>query len=290
MLQLLSRFWNWYISGFASHPDKALYESPRFWRIVLTFIVFTWCSQLTKLTFAVWILPLGLSSLICLAFWAFLTQSGQEFLRQYSRKQQAATAAEDRLTSMAEEILQKSKFQVLIDEFKRLSTFSAVIGWDEKAETEVQSLIDNIQLFDSEINKQLKNLSEQKTENYKMKYRTVMEDMAEKLQEAIDFTPNSPTEQKLLLKELRQRKKELQLQKREIAVSAKQIREEARLKSVHAGRFLGIYNSKLASIERRSIRYRREALVAPSEDVKASIDRQILQIDKDILWAERFTA
>jgi hypothetical protein len=165
-----------------------------------------------------------------------------------------------------------------------------VIGWDEKAETEVQSLIDNIQLFDSEINKQLKNLSEQKTENYKMKYRTVMEDMAEKLQEAIDFTPNSPTEQKLLLKELRQRKKELQLQKREIAVSAKQIREEARLKSVHAGRFLGIYNSKLASIERRSIRYRREALVAPSEDVKASIDRQILQIDKDILWAERFTA
>jgi hypothetical protein len=117
-----------------------------------------------------------------------------------------------------------------------------------------------------------------------------MEDMAEKLQEAIDFTPNSPTEQKLLLKELRQRKKELQLQKREVAASAKQIREEARLKSVHAGRFLGIYNSKLASIERRSIRYRREALVAPNEDVKVSIDRQILQIDKDILWVERFTA
>ncbi|MFM6347925.1 MAG: hypothetical protein ACKPFK_22675 [Dolichospermum sp.] len=235
-------------------------------------------------------MPLGLLSIICIAFWAFLTQSGQEFLRQYSRTQQAAKVAENKLTSTAEEIIQKSKFQLLINEFKRLSTFSAVIDWDKQAEDEVQSLIDGIQLFDSVINQQSEKLNTQKIENYRTKYRTVMEGMAEKLQEAIDFTPNSSTEQKLLLKELRQRKKELQLQKREVAASAKQIREEARLKSIHAGRFLGIvYDSKLASIERRSIRYRREALVAPHEDIKASIDRQILQIDKDILWVERFT-
>jgi hypothetical protein len=290
MLQFLNHFWDWYISGFANHPDKALYESPRFWRIILTFIVLAWFTQITKLTFAVWILPLGLLSIMCLVFWAFLTQSGQEFLRQYSRRQQAAKIAENKLTSTAEEIIQRSKFQLLINEFKRLSTFSSVIDWDKQAEYEVQSLIDGIQLFDSVIIQQSKNLNTQIIKNYKTKYRTVIEGMAEKLQEAIDFTPNSSTEQKLLLKELRQRRKELQLQKREVAASAKQIREEARLKSIHAGRFLGIvYDSKLASIERRSIRYRREALVAPHEDIKASIDRQILQIDKDILWVERFT-
>jgi hypothetical protein len=159
-----------------------------------------------------------------------------------------------------------------------------------RAGFEIQTLINGIQIFDSEVDKQSKILNERKIENYKIKYRTVMESMAEKLQESIDFTPTSSTEQKLLLKELRQRKKELQLQKREVAASAKQIREEARLKSIRAGKFLGIvYDSKLAAIERREIRYRREAAVAPHEDVKASIERQILQIDKDILWVERFT-
>jgi hypothetical protein len=290
MLQFLSRFWNWYISGFSSHPDKALYESPRFWRIVLTFIVFAWCSQLTKLTFAVWILPLGLLCLVGLAFWAFLTPSGQEFLRQYSRSQQASIVANNKLTSIAEGVLQKSNFQLLMNEFNGLSTFSAVVAWDERANIELQSLIDGIQLFDSEINRQSKILNEQRIETYKTKYRVLMENMAEKLQESIDFTPNSSTEQKSLLKELRQRKKELQLEKREVAASAKQIREKARLKSIHAGRVLGIiYDSKLAAIERRAIRYGREAAVAPHENVKASIERQILQIDKDILWVERFT-
>lgn len=42
VLLILSRFWKWYISGFASRPDKALYESPRFYRIILTFFVYAW--------------------------------------------------------------------------------------------------------------------------------------------------------------------------------------------------------------------------------------------------------
>jgi hypothetical protein len=33
---ILGHFWKWYISGFASRPEKALYESPRFYRILLT--------------------------------------------------------------------------------------------------------------------------------------------------------------------------------------------------------------------------------------------------------------
>lgn len=46
-LATLSRFWKWYISGFASRPDKAIYESPRFYRIVLTFLFFSGFNPLT---------------------------------------------------------------------------------------------------------------------------------------------------------------------------------------------------------------------------------------------------
>ena len=232
---------------------------------------------------------LGGLSLVIIVCWAFLTKGGQEFLRQYSRARQAKRAAQNKLTSMAEGILQKSRFQLLINEFKELSTFTAVIDWDKRAEVEIKSLINCIHLFDLELNQQSKILSEPTITIYQMKYRTTMENRAEKLQEAIDFTPNSLTEQKLLLKELRQRKKELQLQKREVAASAKQIRREARMKSSHAGRVLGIvYNSKLAATERRSIRYRKEAALLPHEDLMSSLERQILQIDKDIFWVERF--
>lgn len=42
VLSILSRFWNWYISGFASRPDKALYESPRLYRIIFTYFILGW--------------------------------------------------------------------------------------------------------------------------------------------------------------------------------------------------------------------------------------------------------
>jgi hypothetical protein len=114
--------------------------------------------------------------------------------------------------------------------------------------------------------------------------------MASQMQEAIDFTPNSVEEQKALLRELRQRKKELQLEKRQVAASMKAIREGARQRSAQAGRgFFGMYNPKQAASERRSIRYRKEAALRPHEDAKAAIERQIIQIDRDILWVGRYT-
>jgi hypothetical protein len=241
-------------------------------------------------------LLLILPSLVVIIFWAFFTKSGQEFFKKNNREWQEKIEAENKLTSTAEAILQKSKFPSLINEFQKLSTFSDVMKWDIRANLELKSLIDDIQLFDLEIDRQSKKLNGHRIvnkhiiEKHQTKYRTVMIDMAEKLQEAIDFTPNSLTEQKLLLKELRQRKKELQLQKREVTASAKQIRREARIKISHAGRVLGIiYNSKLAASERRRIRYTKEAALLPHEELMSSIERQILQIDKDIFWVERFT-
>ncbi|WP_146131602.1 hypothetical protein [Merismopedia glauca] len=235
-------------------------------------------------------MPLFLLCLIGLAVWAFITPSGQAFLRKCSKSQQSSKVAVSKLASISEAVIQKSNFQLLMNEFTQLATFSGVADWDERANNELQNLFDGLQLLDSEIDRQSKILNKQKIDVYKARYRQPIENMAEKLQEAIDFTPNSSSEQKLLLKELRQLKKEMQLEKREVAASAKEIREKARLKSIYAGRVLGvIYNSKIAARERRAIRYAREAEVAPHEDIKAAIERKILQIDKDILWAERFT-
>jgi uncharacterized protein YqgV (UPF0045/DUF77 family) len=241
------------------------------------------------MTFGVWFVLLILLFIICFACWTILTRSGQEYIRQSLNAQKTAKEAENRIVSTAENIIQKSNFQLLMNEFKSLSTFLEVSAWDKAAQDEIQYILEGIQLFDSVINEQSNNLTKLKVDYYKTRYRTLMETMTEELLEAIDFTPNSSVEQKSLLKELRQIKKELQLRKREVTASAKKIKEEARLKSIHAGKVLGIfYDSKLASIERRSIRYKKEAMVAPHEDIKASLDRQILKTDKNILWVERF--
>ena len=120
------------------------------------------------------------------------------------------------------------------------------------------------------------------------KYTGVLETISSEMQDAIDISPTSPEEQKALLKELRLRKKELQAQKRETTTNMRLIREEARRQSVHAGRgFLGIYDSKLASNQRRQIRYQREAALRPNEDQKAAIERQLIQVERDILWVEK---
>jgi hypothetical protein len=49
-ISILSRFWKWYISGFASSPDKSLHESPRFYRILLTLVVLSCIGNLLPKT------------------------------------------------------------------------------------------------------------------------------------------------------------------------------------------------------------------------------------------------
>ncbi len=82
------------------------------------------------------------------------------------------------------------------------------------------------------------------------------------------------------------KKKELQLQKREVAGNMKVIRRTSRIESVNAGRMIFRYSSKIAAYERRAIRYRKEAQLQPYEDSITAIERQLLQIDKDIFWVE----
>jgi len=206
-----------------------------------------------------------------------------------------------------------SNFGKLMSDFKTLSTFSAIASWDSQAQMEIDRTIGVIRDLDIEISRQTQALEKirqskseksfvgrlfssdkeekellQLIEKYNQ-YKATLGKMASQLQESIDFTPNSPEEQKILVKELRQRKKELQVEKKEIAAAMKAVRTGARQQSAQAGRVFGVfYDSKLAASERRNIRYSKEATLRPHEDAKAAIERQLVQIDRDILWAEQF--
>lgn len=116
--------------------------------------------------------------------------------------------------------------------------------------------------------------------------------MINDLLERIDYTPNDEKERKALLKELRGEKKDLQVQKREIAAHKREVNHAARAASANAGINQGwiftTYDSKQAAAERRAIRRQKIAELAPYENAKTLIDRQILDLDRRISWVERF--
>lgn len=116
--------------------------------------------------------------------------------------------------------------------------------------------------------------------------------MINDLLERIDYTPNDEKERKALLKELRAEKKELAQKKKEIAAEKRAINQAAREASANAGINQGwiftTYDSKQAASERRAIRRQKIAMLAPHKNAKTVIDRQILDLERRIMWVERF--
>jgi hypothetical protein len=205
----------------------------------------------------------------------------------------------------------------LMSDLKTVSTFAAVAEWDSRAQAEIEITLKAVQVLDAEIAKNAQELEQEKRakaaksflgkmfsddkkekelaqliEKYR-RYQEKLNSIAFQLQESIDFTPNSPDDTKNLLAELKQRKKELKVEKREIAANMKSLRTEARQLSSDAGVVSGLFGGKYydpttAARERRGIRYQKEAALRPHEDAKAAIERQLIQVEKDILWAEKF--
>lgn len=120
------------------------------------------------------------------------------------------------------------------------------------------------------------------------KHRAHFQEMADNLQSQIDFTPNSPDEQTALLKELHHYKRELQQEKKEINAAMREVRVAARQATANIGPNFGSkFVGQLNAAQRRSIRYQKEAALGPNEDRKTAIERQLISIDRRILWAER---
>lgn len=204
-------------------------------------------------------------------------------------------------------------FRSLMHEFKSLSSYLEVNQWDHRASAEVQTIVATLRDIDAAVKvhsravasakqdfeaqsfikrtfggRDRENAIAQRLSTLQKRKIDLLRFVAE-LQGAIDFTPNTPEERETLVKELRLRKKELQTRKREAAITMTSIRKEARIESAHAGKsWLGIYDRDLASYQRRHIRYAKEAALKPHEDVKGAIERQLIEVDKDLLWVERF--
>ncbi|MEX8498523.1 hypothetical protein [Leptothrix ochracea] len=203
-----------------------------------------------------------------------------------------------------------SSIDSLIAEVTGLNSFLDTDHWDNKAKSMLEKVALNIDEIDSSIaNVQSQLHQAQMDFDSKPLYRRLLgksgeikslekhitllqrerskfDDLAERLQSTIDLTPNSPEEQKSLIKELRLQKKELQAQKKEVAAEMRTVRVESRQKSVQVTNYGFKSLNTLATTERRRLRLNREIELAPHEDRKATIERQILNLDRVILWAE----
>lgn len=202
--------------------------------------------------------------------------------------------------------------QRLVNEYKSLSDFSAAADWDRRAQSEIDILataLDRIESFERYIAAQVTATQQERASKNALARvfgsrsaekaleadaewarvrRADIEKIADQLQEMMDYTPADEAERKSIIKELRLTKKELQVKKREITAKMQAVRVETRQQSAQLESF-GIRGlAKVAAGQRRNIRRRREGQLAPSEDAKAAIERQLLAIDRRINWLERF--
>ena len=224
----------------------------------------------------------------------------------------------DQVTNVV--LFDDAQYQRLMEEYKTLSTFAAVSAWDDRATRVVTQITDAIITLNGEVAALANTVEQAKREHAQRplfqralgdrsternataqieKYQAMivrLESLADEMQTAIDFTPGNVEEKRALVKELRLHKKELQLNKREIAASIKGIQLDARKKLAGTDdKHVATWGSwaqyvKRQPYERRQIRYAKSAAVGAHEDEKAAIERQLLQVERDILRAERFEA
>jgi chromosome segregation ATPase len=208
-----------------------------------------------------------------------------------------------------------ARIQTLFDKYLSLHTFAEVSIWDELAKKEIESLTASINAADqivqhkSQLQEQARQERQQKpallrlfaSDSAEKKLQMEMEalkaqnehsrDLIEEIQSKIDITPNDPKEQDALLKELNLEKKELQIKKREINEQMREIRTDARQKSVNIPNTLrgALSGSQYRASVRRNIRYQAEAALSPHEDAKSEVELEIIRLEKDMLWVERFS-
>lgn len=198
-----------------------------------------------------------------------------------------------------------SNLKKLMSEFQTLSTFAGVMDWGKKAGDEIERIAGIIRALDIEIARDAHELEriryeqakkplvgrlfnkgsgeekdiEQRIEQRRQE-KTALEKETLQLQEAIDFTPKSADEKKVLMNELRQHKRQLQEKRREITTVIRGPRTE--LQQAPEPGF------DAAAAKRRKARYARDSELREQEKSKDAMDRQLSQIDSDLLWVEKF--
>ncbi len=208
-----------------------------------------------------------------------------------------------------------ARIQTLFDKYLSLHSFAEVSLWDDLAKNEIASLKATIDTSD-EIVRHKTQLVEQARQarqarpffirafdkgNEEKRLQAEIEalkaqnehsrDLIEEIQSKIDITPNDPKEQAALLKELSLEKKELLIKKHEINEEMRQIRTAARQESANVPRTLrgALSGSSYRAAVRRDIRYKKETALSPHEDARTEVEMELIRLEKDILWVERFS-
>jgi chromosome segregation ATPase len=191
--------------------------------------------------------------------------------------------------------------------FSNLATFHEAIGWH----SDVAALIRLLDQFCSEVTSYRSHQEEsakqveaerssltllkrtfasrsdekQYKENINSADKTIssIESAKNHLQDLMDRTPRNKTEQSQMIQALKQHKKELTTEKKAINEGMRQTRIKARQDmtswtGVSGKGFVG----SVARYERVRIRNQKENALAPKEDAKTIIEKQVIEIDKNI--------
>lgn len=104
-----------------------------------------------------------------------------------------------------------------------------------------------------------------------------------------EHLPGSADEKKQLVGALKYRKKELALEKKQINWEMKQVRIEARQAIASTpGMFFGKGTPVDVAYNRVSVNRRKEEVLAPLEDQKRHLEQAIADIDRELLYLERY--
>ncbi len=199
-----------------------------------------------------------------------------------------------------------SNVRQLVSDLKGLHNFDDIAQWDKRTTDEIdhiRSTIRSVEAKQQQVNQNIEQArrnhlakpflarlfssrQEEKqlaTEQVRLtREKSLLEELADQLEAAIDFTPDSPDDLKELIKECRQRKKELQAEKKAVSAQMTAIRVDARQKTATTA------SGKYGKWDRRRIRLDKEAALGPREDQKAALERQIVNLDRTVAWLERF--
>jgi Rad3-related DNA helicase len=203
----------------------------------------------------------------------------------------------------------QSALDDLTERFDDLKTFQEAAQWDsdakvlihlfEQLQDELKEYItDQNQLFnDAKSQRQDKSIlkrtfgsrTEEKEpkKNIKVANKVIAytENIVEYINEMIGRIPGNKKEQKEMKTELSKIKKELTHEKREINERIKQIRIQAKQSTSSISGFTGGY----ARYKKSNIRFEKERALAPDENAKAALERQIKNIEKMLNWVRRFS-
>jgi chromosome segregation ATPase len=194
----------------------------------------------------------------------------------------------------------------LATELKKLHSIAGVAEWNKKATAEVETLYSILKAIEGKQEKASQVLFQDKQEHEAKPFfkklfdirkeqkrwlaeksrlareKAHIEALIDQFESAIAFTPDNLDDLIVLIEECKQQRKELLAENKAVNDQMSSIRMDARQQTANTN--YGNYGKG----DRRRIRLDKEAALRPQESQKSSIKRQVKELDRVIIWLEKF--